>query len=265
MKINKPIIWFDCETTGINTEEDRIVEIACLKINPDGSRETKVTLINPEIPIPLQASEVHEITDDKVKDAPKFKQIAVSLREWFKDCDLGSFNGNNFDIPLLSAELVRSDLEPIDWNPNLLDAFQLYRHLFPNTLSDVYKRLTGKDLEGAHSALVDVESTFEIAEILTKDLEQQTVEEIDLMLQGERCRADLSGKLYRDSEGVVRYNFGKDKDKSVRDEPGFARWMLNQSFPKETKDKIKQVLNPESEINKYSASNQDDLPKPKNN
>lgn len=243
MKLTKSILFFDLETTGINTEEDRIVEIACLKINPDGTRETKVTLINPEVPIPLEASNVHGITDETVKEAPKFKQIAVSLREWFNNCDLGSYNGNNFDVPLLSAELVRVGLEPIDWNPNLLDILALYRNLFPNTLSDVYKRLTGKELDGAHSALVDVEGTFEIAEILTKTLEQQTVEEIDLMLQGERIRVDLAGKLYKDSDGVVRYSFGKDVNKSVKDEPGFAKWMLNQSFPKETKDKIKEILN----------------------
>jgi DNA polymerase-3 subunit epsilon len=265
MKITKPIIWFDIESTGVNTEEDRIVEIACLKINPDGSKETKVTLINPEISIPSEASEVHGITDEMVKNKPIFKQISSSLREWFKDCDLGGYNSNNYDVPLLSAELVRAGLEPINWNPNLFDAFQLYRHLFPNTLSDVYKRLTGEDLEGAHGALADIEATFKIAEILTKDLEQQTVEQIDLLLQGDKLRFDLAGKLYKDSEGVVRYAFGKDKDKSVKDEPGFARWMLNQSFPKETKDKLKEVLNPELELNKYSASNQDDLPKSKNN
>lgn len=243
MKINKPIVWFDLETSGVNTEEDRIVEIACLKINPDGTRETKVTLINPEIDIPLEASSVHGITNETVKDSPKFKQIAVSLREWFKDCDLGSYNGNNFDIPLLSAELVRAGLEPIDWNPNLLDALSLYRHLFPNTLSDVYKRLTGKELEGAHGALADVEATFEIAEILTKDLEQQTTEEIDLMLQADKIRVDLAGKLYKDEDGVVRYAFGKDVNKSVKDEPGFAKWMLNNAFPQETKNKLKQILN----------------------
>lgn len=243
MKINKPIVWFDLETSGVNTEEDRIVEIACLKINPDGTRETKVTLINPEINIPLEASTVHGITNETVKDSPKFKQIATSLREWFKDCDLGSYNGNNFDIPLLSAELVRAGLEPIDWNPNLLDALSLYRHLFPNTLSDVYKRLTGKELEGAHGALADVEATFEIAEILTKDLEQQTTEEIDLMLQADKIRVDLAGKLYKDEDGVVRYAFGKDVNKSVKDEPGFAKWMLNNAFPQETKNKLKQILN----------------------
>ena len=243
MKLNKPIVWFDLETSGVSTEEDRIVEIACLKINPDGTRETKVTLINPEIDIPLGASNVHGITNETVKDSPKFKQIAISLREWFKDCDLGSYNGNNFDIPLLSAELVRAGLEPIDWNPNLLDALSLYRNLFPNTLSDVYKRLTGKELEGAHSALSDVEATFEIAEILTRDLEQQTIEEIDLMLQADKIRVDLAGKLYKDNEGVIRYAFGKDVNKSVKDEPGFAKWMLNNSFPQETKNKLKQILN----------------------
>lgn len=243
MKINKPIVWFDLETSGVNTEEDRIVEIACLKINPDGTKETKITLINPEINIPLEASTVHGITNETVKDSPKFKQIATSLREWFKDCDLGSYNGNNFDIPLLSAELVRAGLEPIDWNPNLLDVFTLYRYLFPNTLSDVYKRVTGKELEGAHGALADVEATFEIAEILTKDLEQQTTEQIDLMLQADKIRVDLAGKLYKDEEGVVRYAFGKDVNKSVKDEPGFAKWMLNNSFPQETKNKLKQVLN----------------------
>ena len=243
MKLNKPIVWFDLETSGVSTEEDRIVEIACLKINPDGTRETKVTLINPEIDIPLGASNVHGITNETVKDSPKFKQIAISLREWFKDCDLGSYNGNNFDIPILSAELVRAGLEPIDWNPNLLDALSLYRNLFPNTLSDVYKRLTGKELEGAHSALSDVEATFEIAEILTRDLEQQTIEAIDLMLQADKIRVDLAGKLYKDNEGVVRYAFGKDVNKSVKDEPGFAKWMLNNSFPQETKNKLKQILN----------------------
>jgi len=243
MKLTKSIIWFDCETTGVSTEDDRIVEIACLKINPDGTRETKETLINPEIPIPIEASSVHGITDEKVKDAPKFKQIATSLREWFKDCDLGSYNGNNFDIPLLSAELVRSGLQPIDWNPNLLDAFTLYRHLFPNTLSDVYKRLTGKELENAHSALADVEASLEIAEILTKGIEQQTVEEIDLMLQADKLRFDLAGKLYRDSEGVVRWNFSKNKDKPVLEDKGFCNWFLGQGFPKESKDKLKYILN----------------------
>jgi DNA polymerase-3 subunit epsilon len=204
MKITKPTVFFDLETNSVDTETARIVEIACIKILPDGTRETKTLRVNPEVEIPLEATEVHGITNEMVKDCPTFKQISVSLRGWFEGCDLGGYNSNFYDIPLLSAELVRAGLEPIDWNPSLLDALTLYRNLFPNTLSDVYKRLTGKELEGAHGALADVTSTIEITEILTKDLEQQTVSEIDLMLQGDRLRFDLAGKLYKDDEGVVR-------------------------------------------------------------
>jgi DNA polymerase-3 subunit epsilon len=241
MKIIKPIVFFDLETSSVDTETARIVEIACIKINPDGTRETKTTRINPEIEIPLEATAVHGITNEDVKDSPTFKQVGTSLREWFEGCDLGSYNGNNYDIPLLSAELVRAGLEPIDWNPNLLDALIMYRHLFSNTLSDVYKRLTGKELENSHSALADVEATLTIAEILIKDLEQQTVSEIDLMLQGDKLRYDLAGKMYKDSESIVRWNFSKNKDKPVLEDSGFINWFMNQSFPKESKDKIKEL------------------------
>lgn len=239
--LKNPIIFFDLETTGVDTESSRIVEIACIKIMPNGDKEVKEYLINPSIPIPKEASDIHGITNDIVKDKPTFKQISASLRSWFQDCDLGGFNSNNYDIPLLSAELVRAGLEPINWNPNLLDAFSLYRYLFPNTLSDVYKRLTGKELEGAHGALADIEATIEIVEKLNS--ENKSVDEIDIMLQGDNLRVDLAGKLYKCKEGIVRYAFGKDKDKSLKNEPGFARWMLNQSFPKETKDKINEILN----------------------
>ncbi len=239
MKLTKPIVFFDLETSGTDTEKHRIVQIACIKILPNGERETKELLINPTVPIPIEASEIHGITDDMIKDAPTFKQVSVNLRKWFEGCDLGGYNSNSFDIPLLSAELVRAGLEPINWNPSLFDVLLLYRHLFPNTLSEVYKRLIGKELDGAHNALIDVEATLEIAEHLTGE---ESAEEVDVVLQGDKLRVDLAGKLYKDSQGVVRYNFGKDKDSSVKDNPGFARWMLNQNFPKETKDIITEIL-----------------------
>lgn len=177
-----------------------------------------------------------------VKEKPIFKQYAQAVRDWFEGCDLAGFNSDNYDVPLLSAEFERAGLQGIDWNPSLLDILKLYRKLYPNTLSDVYKRLTGKELEGAHGAVVDIQGTKEIADILLKGLEVKTVKDVDDFLQGDSKRFDLSGKLYKDTEGVVRYNFGKDKDKSVKDNPGFARWMLNQDFPRETKDKINQIL-----------------------
>lgn len=248
MKLEKPIIFFDIESTGVEIDKDRIVELACIKYNPDGTQEEKTIRVNPEIPIPLGASEVHGITDEMVKDLPVFKQYASAIRKWFDGCDLAGFNSNNYDVPLLSAEFERSGLEGINWEPNLYDVMLLYRKLFPNTLSDVYKRLTGKELEGAHGAVVDILGTKEIADILLPMLIEQsetpieTVKDIDEYLQGENKRFDLAGKLYKDEVGVVRYNFGKDKDKAVADNPGFGRWMLGQSFPQETKNKLKIII-----------------------
>lgn len=264
MKLEKPIIYFDIESTGVETETARIIELSCIKFNPDGTKEEKTILVNPETPIPLESSEIHGITDEDVKDKPTFKQYAQSVRNWFYDCDLAGFNSDNYDVPLLSAEFERAGLQGINWNPNLLDIMKLYRLLYPNTLSDVYKRLTGKELEGAHGAVADILATKEIADILILQLKQtaeeslKTIGDIDLFIQGERKRVDLAGKLWKDDEGVVRYAFGKDKDKSVKEEQGFGKWMLNQSFPKQTKDIIKILLN-NNEVNKYLPSNQDEL------
>src|SRR3990172_1844736 len=174
MKLEKSIIYFDLETTGVETETARIVELACIKYKPDGTQEEKTILVNPTIPIPKEASDVHNITDEMVKDKPTFKQYAQGMRDWFKDCDLAGFNSNNYDVPLLSAEFERAGLEGIDWNPNLFDVLTLYRNLFPNTLSDVYKRLTGEELEGAHGALADITATKVIGDIIFPMLVEQS-------------------------------------------------------------------------------------------
>jgi len=251
MKLEKPIIFFDIESTSVETQTARIIELACIKYNPDGTQEEKTILVNPEIPIPVEASEVHGITDDMVKDLPVFKQYAQAIRKWFGGCDLAGFNSDKYDVPLLSAEFERAGLEGITWNPNLYDILKLYRKLFPNTLSDVYKRLTGKELEGAHGAVFDIKATKEIADILLPVLIQQsetpieTIKDIDEYLQGEQRRFDLNGSLYVDKDRIIRYGFGKDVNLSVVDNPGFANWMLGKDFPAETKIKIKQLLGKE--------------------
>lgn len=249
MKLEKSIIYFDIESTGVETESARIVELACIKYNPDGTQEEKTILVNPTIPIPKEASDVHNITDEMVKDKPTFKQYAQAIRDWFKDCDLAGFNSDNYDVPLLSAEFERSGLEGINWNPNLLDIIKLYRLLYPNTLSEVYKRLTGKELEGAHGAVVDILGTKEIADILIPQLndtiEEQlvTVSEIDNFMQGDKKRFDLAGKMYTDVDGIVKWNFSKNKDKAVLSDNGFINWFMGQGFPKESKNKIKELQN----------------------
>lgn len=247
MKLERPIIYFDIESTGVETETARIVELACIKYNVDGTQEEKTILVNPGVSISIEASEVHGITDEMIKDKPLFKQYAQYIRNWFDGCDLAGFNSDNYDIPLLSAEFERSGLEGINWNPNLLDIMKLYRLLYPNTLSDVYKRLTGKELEGAHGALVDILGTKEIADILIPKLQDLSetpldyVKHIDEYMQGEKRRFDLAGKMYVDTDGVVKWNFSKNKDKAVLSDIGFVNWFIGQGFPQESKNKIKEL------------------------
>lgn len=242
LKLSRPIAFFDFETTGVDTNKDRIVQIAIMKIFPDGKTEEKEMIVNPEVPIPEGASEVHGITDEMVVDKPKFKQIAKSLSEYLEGCDLGGFNSDSFDINVLLAEMERAEVDFSLEGRNFVDVLKLYRQLYPNTLSEIYKRMFGKELEGAHDAMVDVLACKEILlKIITEELD--TPEKIDYFCQGNKKRVDIAGKLYLDEGGVARYNFGKDKDKSVKDEPGFGQWMLRTDFPSETKQKLKQILN----------------------
>lgn len=249
MRLEKPIIYFDIESTGVETETARIVELACIKYNPDGTQEEKTIKVNPTIPIPIEASDVHGITDEMVKDLPTFKQYAQAIRNWFDGCDLAGFNSDNYDVPLLSAEFERAGLEGVNWNPNLLDVIKLYRLLYPNTLSDVYKRLTGKELEGAHGAVADITATKEIADLLIPKLKEtteeslETVGDIDSFMQGDKKRFDLAGKMYIDTDGVVKWNFSKNKDKAVLADAGFVNWFNQQGFPQESKNKIKELQN----------------------
>lgn len=247
MKLEKSIIYFDIESTGVETETARIVELACIKYNPDGTQEEKTIRVNPTIPIPTEASNLHGITDEMVKDKPTFKQYAQAIRNWFDGCDLAGFNSDNYDVPLLSAELERVGLEGINWNPNLLDIIKLYRLLYPNTLSDVYKRLTGKELEGAHGAVADIMATKEVADLLIPKLKEtteeslETIREIDSFMQGDKKRFDLAGKMYTDTDGVVKWSFSKNKDKAVLADAGFYQWFMGQGFPQESKNRIKEL------------------------
>ena len=247
MKLTKPLCFFDIESTGVETETARIVELACIKYNVDGTQEEKTILVNPGIPIPKEASDVHGITDEMLKDKPFFKQYAQAIRNWFDGCDLAGFNSDNFDVPLLSAEFERAGLESINWNPTLFDVLKLYRELFPNTLSEIYKRLIGKELEGAHGALADIKATKEVGDAILPLLVEKsetpikTPKDVDEYLQGDKKRFDLAGKMYLDVDGVVKWNFSKNKDKPILADLGFVNWFMGQGFPQESKNKIKEL------------------------
>jgi len=162
LKLHKPLCIFDLETTGISVGKDRIVEICILKVNPDASRESKTWLVNPEMPIPKESSEVHGIYDADVKDAPKFREIAPKIMEIINGTDLGGFNSNRFDVPLLAEELLRADIDFDLSKFRLVDAQTIYHKMEPRNLSAAYQFYCGKTLENAHSAEADVLATFEV-------------------------------------------------------------------------------------------------------
>lgn len=245
LKLERPIITFDLETTGVSVEQDRIVQIAAIKRNIDGTIEQKNLLINPTIPIPEGATDVHGISDEMVKDAPTFKQIANSLKQWFTGCDISGFNSDQFDVPLLSAEFDRLGIVFIDWELNFVDVIKLYRQLYPNKLTDIYKRLFGVDFENAHDALSDVLATNSVMDkIIELNFEEDvSPKEIDDLLQGDRKRFDIAGKIYINENGTHCWSFGKNIDKPVIADIGFVNWVLSKDFPSETKKKIRVLIN----------------------
>lgn len=238
MKITRPIVFFDLETTGTSTTKDRIVQIACIKIDMEGNQEEKKMLINPTIPIPKQATDVHGITDEMVKDSPIFKNISKALYFFFKDCDIAGYNSDSFDIPLLTEEFARVGIQFLDWEHNLVDVLKYERVLRPNKLADVYKRYTGKDLEDAHDALNDVRATVEILFHQIENNPDITPEEIDTTCQGDKKRFDIGGKAYIGTDGIVRWSFGKNADKPVLEDNSYLEWAMKSDFPFELKNKL---------------------------
>lgn len=243
MKLNRPIIFFDLETTGVDVVNSRIVEIACIKILTDGTQLEKHTLINPTIPIPKEATKVHGIDDDAVKDKPKFIEISKSLYDFFYGCDLGGYNSDSFDIPLLVEEFSKCNIVFGDWELNTIDVLSIERLIRPNKLTDVYKRYTGKELENSHSATADVQATLTVLLHQYDGKEEQTVEEIENFYRKKK-RYDLSNKLYINDKGEVCWGFGKLMNKPIDFDLSYVDWVMKQSsFTMETKRKITEYLN----------------------
>jgi DNA polymerase-3 subunit epsilon len=243
MKINKPIVFFDIETTGLDIQKDRIIEIATIKYDVDGSSEEKKYRFNPQIPISKEASEVHGITNDMLKDCPYFVQYAKSLSEYMYGCDIGGYNSDFFDFPFLIKEMERSGVEDFpNWELNLIDVYKYEKYLNSNKLGEVYKRYTGKILEGSHDALNDIRATIEILFHQTKNNKDITPEEIDLLCQSDKKRFDVNQKLYINKDGVVCWSIGKFAHKPFDYDLKYLNWVLNSDFPKETKQKLNELI-----------------------
>lgn len=245
LQLNKPIAFIDLETTGVNPGTDRIVEIAVIKLLTDGTRIVKRKLINPGMPIPPSSSEVHGITDEMVKDAPLFKDIAQELKQMLDGCDFAGYNSNRFDIPLLMEEFLRAGVEVEMKNRRLLDVQNIFHKMEPRTLSAAYKFYCGKVLEDAHSAEADAAATCEILEAqLVKYPELGTSIDTILKVIGEDQVVDFARRFVMDN-GIEVFNFGKFKGRPVAEvlkaEPQYYDWMMKGDFPQHTKQKLTEI------------------------
>jgi DNA polymerase III subunit epsilon len=245
--LQKPLAFIDLETTGINLATDRIVEIAIVKITPAGERQVKRRLVNPGMPIPAQATEVHGITDEMVKDAPLFKQLANEIRQFIQGCDLAGYNSNRFDLPMLAEEFLRAG-QDFDINGcELVDVQRIFHQMEPRTLSAAYRFYCSKELDGAHSAEVDAMATWEVLEAQVQRYPQlgNTVEGI-LKATGREEIVDFARRFIMEN-GVEVFNFGKHKGKPVtkvlKEEPQYYDWMMRGDFPMHTKMKLTEILN----------------------
>ncbi len=245
LKLIKPLASIDLETTGVNLGTDRIVEIGIVKVLPDGSRSVKRKLINPEMPIPKAASDVHGITDDMVKEAPTFKQVANELKQVLDGCDIAGYNSNRFDIPLLVEEFLRVQVEFDMKGRKLVDVQKIFHQMEQRTLSAAYKFYCNKILEGAHSAEVDATATYEILEAQTERYPAlgHTVDTI-LKAIGEEIIVDFARRFIMEN-GIEVFNFGKFKGRPVSDvlksEPQYYDWMMRGDFPQHTKQKLTEI------------------------
>ena len=245
LQLKKPIAFIDLETTGVNLGTDRIVEIAIVKILTDGSRSVKRKLLNPEMAIPKACSDIHGITDEMVKDAPTFKQVAHELKQMLDGCDLAGYNSNRFDIPLLMEEFLRAQVDFDMRNRKLLDVQNVFHKMEPRTLGAAYRFYCNKVLEGAHGAEVDASATVEILEAQLERYPQlgNSVDSI-LKLIGEDQIVDFARRFVMEN-GVEVFNFGKFKGRPVADvlkaEPQYYDWMMKGDFPQHTKQKLTEI------------------------
>jgi len=246
LNLSRPIAFIDLETTGVNVGKDRIVEISILKINPDGSQNVRTEKINPGIPIPAESTAIHGISDEDVKDAPSFKDRAKSLAIFLHECDLGGYNSNKFDIPLLVEEFLRAGVIFSMNERSAIDVQNIFHKMEQRTLQAAYKFYCDKELVNAHSAEADIKATFEVleAQLAKYDELEPTVEWLSEFSQFQKT-ADLMGRLVYNDKDVIVFNFGKYKGKSVervfKDEPSYYFWMMNGDFPLSTKECIKEL------------------------
>lgn len=245
MKLNlkRPLVFFDLETTGVDTAKDRIVEISMVKVMPDGEEIVRTRLINPQMHIPEDATAVHGITDEDVKDQPTFAQIAKSLSQFIEGCDFGGFNSNRFDLPMLVEEFLRAGVDVDFKNRKFIDVQNIFHKMEQRTLVAAYKFYCNKDLTDAHSAEADTRATYEVLKAQLdrySELQNDVAALAEFSSRGETV--DYAGRIVYNDKGEEVFNFGKYKGVKVSEvfqrEPSYYDWMMNGDFPLYTKKVI---------------------------
>lgn len=244
LKLQKPITVFDIEATGVQIGKDRIVEIAILKVLPNGDTEKYETRVNPEIPIPVEISEIHGIYDVDVLNEPKLQDVANDIVSFIGDSDLVGYNCKKFDIPFLIEELDRVGVDFSTENKKIIDVQNIFHKKEQRTLAAAYQFYCNKELIDAHSAMADVDATYEV---LVSQLERYpdldpNVDFLDEYSVVGPKTLDFARRIGIDKEGTAVFNFGKHKGKSVKyvflKDPNYYKWIMNGEFAKDTKRKF---------------------------
>lgn len=245
--LHRPISFLDLETTGVNLVTDRIVEIGVVKVMPDGTEVRKRRLLNPQMPIPPEASAVHGITDEMVAEAPTFRQVANEVRQFLDDCDLAGYNSNRFDWPMLVEEFLRAGLDFDVSGRRMLDVQRIFHAMEPRTLTAALRFYCGEELSNAHSAEADAEATWKVfnAQLSRYPDLGNTLDSV-LHQVGDEVLVDMARRFVME-KGIEVFNFGKYKGRPVADvlkaEPQYYDWMMRGDFPMHTKRKLSEIFN----------------------
>ncbi|MEY3084621.1 MAG: hypothetical protein RL037_801 [Bacteroidota bacterium] len=249
LSLTNPLCVIDLEATGLQITTDRIVQIAMLRIEPNGDQFTFNEIVNPEMVITEEIIAIHGITNEVARKAKTFKELAPAILTFIGSSDLVGYNSNKFDIPLLAEEILRCKVEFDLSSRKFIDVQNIFHKMEQRTLAAAVQFYCDKPLEGAHDALNDVMATWEVFEaqlLRYKSLQKDVASLADFSRSQANAMVDFAGRLARNDKGNIVYNFGKHKNKTVEEvsllEPGYYGWMLEADFPLHTKDCLRKEM-----------------------
>lgn len=244
LSLKRSLVFFDVETTGLNVQTDRIIQISTMKFVPGRDLPKVCTfLMNPDMPIPPESTAIHHITNEQVKKLPTFAAFAMDIEEIFMGSDVGGYNVAKFDMPILAEEFRRCNIAFPAPGTKIVDVQSIYFAKEPRTLSAAVRFYCGKEHADAHNAEADVRATVAVLEgQLERYAELSgTVEELHSLCFPDEL-VDFGGKLKKNTKGQTVWAFGKNKDRPVKDDPDYAKWVLKSDFPGDTKRIVEEIL-----------------------